>query len=50
MGEGLSGTTIKKTWIKPRGGVESEEGGGGGVVIGKDRWLYLNNKTLKKWK
>ena len=31
-GEGLSGTTIKDTWTKPRGGGEvgSDEGGGDG--------------------
>ena len=27
-GEGFSGTTIKDTWTKPRGGVEAREGGG----------------------
>ena len=50
--EGFSGTTIKDTWTKPRG-VESGEGGGdgwggGGVVGGKYRQLYLNNKIIFK--
>ena len=29
-GEGFSGTTIKDTWTKPRGRVETREGGGFG--------------------
>ena len=29
-GEGFSGTSIKDTWTKPRGGVASGEGGGDG--------------------
>ena len=36
--EGISGTTIKDTWTKPRGKVEAREGGGfgwgGGVAMG----------------
>ena len=52
-GEGFSGTTIKDTWTKPEGGVESGEGGGdgwdGGVVVrAKCRQLYLNNNKIKK--
>ena len=31
MGEGLSGTTIKDTWRKPKGRVKAGEGGGVGV-------------------
>ena len=29
-GEGFSGTSIKDTWTKPRGGVDAREGGGVG--------------------
>ena len=29
-GEGITGTTIKDTWTKPRGRVEAGEGGGFG--------------------
>ena len=45
--EGFSGTCIKDTWTKPKGvgsRVESGDGwGGGGVVGGKWRQLYLKN-------
>ena len=30
MGEGFSGTTVMDIWRKPRGRVESREGGGSG--------------------
>ena len=36
-GEGITGTTIKDTWTKPRGRLEAREGGGfglGGVAGG----------------
>ena len=38
MGERFSGTTIKDIWTKPRGRVESGEGGGfvwGGGISGE---------------
>ena len=48
--EGFSGTTIKDTWTKPRGGGIREGGGDawgeGGVVGGKCRKLYLNNNKI----
>ena len=51
--EGFSGTTVKDTWTKPRGG--GIRGGRWGwlgwgeVVRGKCRQLYLNsNKIIKK--
>ena len=36
-GEGITGTTIKDTWTKPRGRVEAGEGGGFGWG-GVERW------------
>ena len=38
MGEGFSGTSIKDTWTKPRGRVDTGEGGGfgwGGGRVGE---------------
>ena len=54
-GEGFSGTTIKDTWTRPRGWVESGERGGDGwdrgwSVGGKSRQLYLKNNNIKKIK
>ena len=47
-GEGFSGTTIKNTWTKPRWGWKQgrDDWGGGGVVGGKCRQLYLNNNNI----
>ena len=38
-GEGFLGTTIKDTWTKPRGRVETREGEGLGWGWGKSRQL-----------
>ena len=50
MGKRLSGTTIKDTWTKPRGG-GSRGGrwgwqGSEGVMGDKIRQLYLNNNKI----
>ena len=49
--EGHQGTCIKDTWTKPkRGRIEGGRCGClglGGVVGGKWRQLYLNNKKIK---
>ena len=37
MGKGISGTTVKDTWTKPRGRVEAREEGGFGWS-GLERW------------
>ena len=47
-GEGFSGTSIKDTWTKPKGGgIEGRNWGwlgwGWGLVGEKRRKLYLNN-------
>ena len=52
MGKGHRGTYIKDTWTKPKGG-RTEGGrwewlGWGGVVGGKWRQLYLNDKNKYK--
>ena len=36
MGEGFSGTSIKDTWTKPRGRVDTWEGGGFGWGGGRE--------------
>ena len=49
-GEGITGTTIKDTWTKPRGMVEAGEGGGfgwGGVVGWREKAYNCNLRTIK---
>ena len=44
-GKGCQETGIKDLWRKPKGG-RNEGGGGGRVVEGKWRQLYLNNNKI----
>ena len=51
--EGITGTTIKDTWTKPRGRVERGEGGGftwGGVEGWGEKAYNCNCITIKKKK
>ena len=51
--EGITGTTIKDTWTKPRGRVERGEGGGftwGGVEGWGEKAYNCNCITIKKIK